>query len=187
MLIWINFSSSTPIRGWNYELFVVQHVVSFGLLIGFVYVHAPPELQGYVWAAVASSSSIESAEACGSCMPTYPSSIHHRTALDCYPARPSSCHYLTTQHESRSRTRPSAGAPANTCSCHVRASPPCKITRSQSHRYPKTARCSFWSKRIPGEQGASSNMPRNRRAWLIHQQGMYSHFDMITTTDHPLG
>ena len=53
MLIWINFSSSTPIRGWNYELFVVQHVVSFGLLIGFVYVHAPPELQGYVWAAVA--------------------------------------------------------------------------------------------------------------------------------------
>ena len=53
VLIWINFSSSTPIRGWNYELFVVQHVVSFGLLIGFVYLHAPPELQGYVWAAVA--------------------------------------------------------------------------------------------------------------------------------------
>lgn len=51
--MWINFSSTTPIRGWNYELFVVQHVVSFALLIGFVYVHAPPELQGYVWAAVA--------------------------------------------------------------------------------------------------------------------------------------
>lgn len=53
VLVWINFSSSTPIRGWNYELFVAQHVVSFALLIGFVYVHAPPELQGYVWAAVA--------------------------------------------------------------------------------------------------------------------------------------
>ncbi|KAJ8107620.1 hypothetical protein OPT61_g8735 [Boeremia exigua] len=53
VLVWINFSSSTPIRGWNYELFVVQHVASFALLIGFTYVHAPPELQGYVWAAVA--------------------------------------------------------------------------------------------------------------------------------------
>ncbi|KAH6618657.1 ferric-chelate reductase [Boeremia exigua] len=52
-LVWINFSSSTPIRGWNYELFVVQHVASFALLVGFTYVHAPPELQGYVWAAVA--------------------------------------------------------------------------------------------------------------------------------------
>lgn len=52
-LVWINFSSSTPIRGWNYELFIVQHVASFALLIGFTYVHAPPELQGYVWAAVA--------------------------------------------------------------------------------------------------------------------------------------
>lgn len=53
VLVWINFSSSTPIRGWNYELFVVQHVASFALFVGFVYVHAPPELQGYVWAAVA--------------------------------------------------------------------------------------------------------------------------------------
>ncbi|KAF9698602.1 hypothetical protein EKO04_003744 [Ascochyta lentis] len=52
-LVWINFSSATPIRGWNYELFVAQHVVSFALLVGFVYIHAPPELQGYVWAAVA--------------------------------------------------------------------------------------------------------------------------------------
>jgi predicted ferric reductase len=32
---------------------VAQHVASFALLVGFVYVHAPPELQGYVWAAVA--------------------------------------------------------------------------------------------------------------------------------------
>ena len=52
-LVWINFSSATPIRGWNYELFVVQHVASFGVLIGFIYVHIPPELQGYIWAAVA--------------------------------------------------------------------------------------------------------------------------------------
>ncbi|KAF1925431.1 ferric-chelate reductase [Didymella exigua CBS 183.55] len=53
VLVWINFSSATPIRGWNYELFVVQHVASFAVFVGFVYVHAPPELQGYVWAAVA--------------------------------------------------------------------------------------------------------------------------------------
>ncbi|KAJ4358969.1 ferric-chelate reductase Frp1 [Ascochyta clinopodiicola] len=52
-LVWINFSSTTPIRGWNYEFFVVQHVASFALFIGFVYIHAPPELKGYVWAAVA--------------------------------------------------------------------------------------------------------------------------------------
>lgn len=53
VLVWINFSSAMPIRGWNYELFVVQHVASFALLIGFVYIHAPPELKGYIWAAVA--------------------------------------------------------------------------------------------------------------------------------------
>ncbi|KZM18801.1 ferric-chelate reductase Frp1 [Ascochyta rabiei] len=53
VLVWINLSSTTPIRGWNYELFVVQHVASFALFIGFVYIHAPPELKGYVWAAVA--------------------------------------------------------------------------------------------------------------------------------------
>ncbi|KAJ4381369.1 ferric-chelate reductase Frp1 [Didymella sp. IMI 355093] len=53
VLVWINFSSSTPIRGWNYELFVVQHVASFAVFLGFVYIHAPPELQSYVWVAVA--------------------------------------------------------------------------------------------------------------------------------------
>jgi NAD(P)H-flavin reductase len=53
VLVWINISSSTPIRAWNYELFVVQHVASFAVFTGFVYIHAPPQLQGYVWAAVA--------------------------------------------------------------------------------------------------------------------------------------
>ncbi|KAF3050496.1 hypothetical protein E8E11_006599 [Didymella keratinophila] len=47
VLVWINISSSTPIRAWNYELFVVQHVASFAVFTGFVYIHAPPELQGY--------------------------------------------------------------------------------------------------------------------------------------------
>jgi hypothetical protein len=52
-LVWIVFSSMTPIRGWNYELFVVQHLVSFAVFIGFVYIHIPPTMTAYVWIPVA--------------------------------------------------------------------------------------------------------------------------------------
>jgi predicted ferric reductase len=52
-LVWIVFSSMTPIRGWNYELFLVQHLVSFGVFIGFVYIHIPTDTRGYVWVPVA--------------------------------------------------------------------------------------------------------------------------------------
>lgn len=52
-LVWIVFSSMTPIRGWNYEVFIIQHLISFALLISFVYIHVPAALTGYVWAAIA--------------------------------------------------------------------------------------------------------------------------------------
>jgi predicted ferric reductase len=53
VLIWIVFSSMTPIRGWSYEVFVIQHIVSFSVFVGFVYIHIPADTKGYVWAPVA--------------------------------------------------------------------------------------------------------------------------------------
>jgi predicted ferric reductase len=53
VLVWIVFSSMTPIRGWSYEVFVLQHLVSFAVLIGFVYIHTPAEVHIYVWVSVA--------------------------------------------------------------------------------------------------------------------------------------
>lgn len=49
ILVWIVFSSMTPIRGWCYEFFVLQHLVSFAALTGFVYIHTPAEVHVYVW------------------------------------------------------------------------------------------------------------------------------------------
>ncbi|CAI6339244.1 unnamed protein product [Periconia digitata] len=49
MLVWIVFSSVAPIRGWCYEFFVVQHLVSFAVMIGFIYIHTPEEVHIYVW------------------------------------------------------------------------------------------------------------------------------------------
>jgi predicted ferric reductase len=53
VLVWIVFSSMTPIRGWSYEVFVLQHLVSFAVLIGFVYIHTPAEVHVYIWVSVA--------------------------------------------------------------------------------------------------------------------------------------
>lgn len=52
ILVWITFSSMTPIRGWSYEFFVVQHIVSFAVFIGFVYLHVPAEVKHWVWICV---------------------------------------------------------------------------------------------------------------------------------------
>ncbi|KAL5119019.1 ferric-chelate reductase Frp1 [Pleosporales sp. CAS-2024a] len=52
-LVWIVFSSIAPIRGWSYEVFVVQHLVSYAVFIGFVFIHIPVDIRGYVWAPVA--------------------------------------------------------------------------------------------------------------------------------------
>jgi predicted ferric reductase len=49
VLVWIVFSSMTPIRGWCYEFFVLQHLVSFAVFIGFVYIHTPAEVHTYIW------------------------------------------------------------------------------------------------------------------------------------------
>ncbi|KAF2418004.1 ferric reductase [Tothia fuscella] len=48
-LMWMVISSVAPIRGWSYEFFVVQHLVSFALFIGFVYIHTPAEVHIYIW------------------------------------------------------------------------------------------------------------------------------------------
>jgi NAD(P)H-flavin reductase len=53
ILVWIVFSSMTPIRGWSYEFFVLQHLVSFAGFIAFVYIHTPAEVHGCIWAPVA--------------------------------------------------------------------------------------------------------------------------------------
>lgn len=52
ILLWITFSSMTPIRGLCYEFFVVQHIISFAAFIGMVYVHTPTEVHVYIWICV---------------------------------------------------------------------------------------------------------------------------------------
>lgn len=52
-LVWIVLSSMTPIRGWYYEVFVIQHIISFALFLAFVYIHTPAEMHIYVWIPIA--------------------------------------------------------------------------------------------------------------------------------------
>ncbi|PNS14873.1 Ferric/cupric reductase transmembrane component 1 [Sphaceloma murrayae] len=52
VLAWIVFSSMTPIRGWAYEVFVVQHIVSFTALIALIYLHIPEQHRVFVWICV---------------------------------------------------------------------------------------------------------------------------------------
>ncbi|KAH9875338.1 hypothetical protein J1614_004830 [Plenodomus biglobosus] len=52
-LLWIVISSMTPIRGWCYELFVIQHIISFAIFLAFVYIHTPVEMHIYVWISIA--------------------------------------------------------------------------------------------------------------------------------------
>jgi NAD(P)H-flavin reductase len=49
VLLWIVLSSMMPIRGWSYEIFLVQHVVSFVALIVMVYLHVPSENHIWIW------------------------------------------------------------------------------------------------------------------------------------------
>ncbi|KAF4549984.1 Ferric reductase like transmembrane component-containing protein 11 [Elsinoe fawcettii] len=53
VLGWIVFSSMSPIRGWAYEVFVVQHVISFTALTALIYLHIPEEHRVYIWICVA--------------------------------------------------------------------------------------------------------------------------------------
>jgi hypothetical protein len=52
-LVWIVFSSMTPIRGWCYEVFVIQHLLSFAVLVGFVFIHIPTVRRAYIWVPIA--------------------------------------------------------------------------------------------------------------------------------------
>ncbi|KAH0548575.1 hypothetical protein GP486_007881 [Trichoglossum hirsutum] len=49
VLLWIVISSLSPIRGWNYEVFVIQHLLSFTAFITMVYLHVPREVRVWVW------------------------------------------------------------------------------------------------------------------------------------------
>lgn len=53
VLLWITISSFAPIRGWSYEFFVVQHLVSIAGFVTIVMLHTPPEAHIYVWLPVA--------------------------------------------------------------------------------------------------------------------------------------
>ncbi|KAL8909365.1 MAG: hypothetical protein Q9171_005053 [Xanthocarpia ochracea] len=49
ILLWIVLSSLAPARRWNYELFVIQHIISFVGFFAAVYLHLPEELKVWVW------------------------------------------------------------------------------------------------------------------------------------------
>lgn len=49
ILLWIVLSSFAPIRRWNYELFLLQHVVTIAGFAAAVYLHIPNELRAWVW------------------------------------------------------------------------------------------------------------------------------------------
>ncbi|KAK8250790.1 ferric-chelate reductase [Phyllosticta capitalensis] len=56
LLLWITISSAAPIRGWRYEFFVIQHMISFAIFLAFVYKHVsswPMYVRIYVWIPVA--------------------------------------------------------------------------------------------------------------------------------------
>jgi len=52
ILLWITISSMTPIRGWSYEFFVVQHIISFAAFIAMAYLHTPVEVRYWIWICV---------------------------------------------------------------------------------------------------------------------------------------
>lgn len=53
ILLWINMSSLSPIRRWNYEVFVVQHIASYAAFTAMVYIHVDGYLKNWVWVSIA--------------------------------------------------------------------------------------------------------------------------------------
>ncbi|KAG8528716.1 uncharacterized protein KY384_006403 [Bacidia gigantensis] len=53
ILLWIFLTSFAPIRRWNYEFFIVQHIVTFIGFLAAVFLHLPAEVKGYVWLPIA--------------------------------------------------------------------------------------------------------------------------------------
>lgn len=52
LLVWIVFSSMAPIRGWSYEFFVIQHIISFAAFTAMAYLHTPVEVRYWIWICV---------------------------------------------------------------------------------------------------------------------------------------
>ncbi|KAI9795314.1 MAG: hypothetical protein M1835_006029 [Candelina submexicana] len=52
ILVWIVFSSMSPVRGWNYEFFLIQHILSFAAFVAVVYIHTPAEVHVWIWISV---------------------------------------------------------------------------------------------------------------------------------------
>ena len=49
IMLWIVVSSMAPVRRWNYEVFVIQHIVTFSGFIAAVYLHLPAENKVWIW------------------------------------------------------------------------------------------------------------------------------------------
>ncbi|KAI4140023.1 MAG: hypothetical protein L6R39_005996 [Caloplaca ligustica] len=49
VLLWIVLSSLLPARRWNYEFFVVQHIVTAVGFFAAVYLHLPQEVKVWIW------------------------------------------------------------------------------------------------------------------------------------------
>ncbi|KAL8683489.1 MAG: hypothetical protein Q9186_000529 [Xanthomendoza sp. 1 TL-2023] len=52
ILLWIVLSSLAPARRWNYEFFVVQHIITFVGFFAAVYLHLPAEVKIWVWLSI---------------------------------------------------------------------------------------------------------------------------------------
>lgn len=53
LLLWANVSGMSPLRHWNYELFIAQHMLTWIIFLYVVYVHVPAYAQYNVWFAIA--------------------------------------------------------------------------------------------------------------------------------------
>ncbi|OKL62212.1 hypothetical protein UA08_02883 [Talaromyces atroroseus] len=49
VLTFIFLTSFAPVRRWNYEFFVIQHIVTMAGFLAAVYLHAPGEVRFWVW------------------------------------------------------------------------------------------------------------------------------------------
>ena len=53
ILLWIVLSSLAPIRRWNYEFFVIQHIVTSIGFLAAVFLHLPAEVKMDIWIPIA--------------------------------------------------------------------------------------------------------------------------------------
>ncbi|KAL8724771.1 MAG: hypothetical protein Q9181_006683 [Wetmoreana brouardii] len=49
ILLWIVLSSLYPVRAFNYEFFVIQHIITFAGFFSAVYLHLPQEVKVWIW------------------------------------------------------------------------------------------------------------------------------------------